>query len=91
MRVPLTSNMNHEDYKNLEDTISRIFFLRGLCGSAFFAKSVRVFFDDLRHCGIVNSRDTFYHAQSSKGTNLSQFSPYWGPKVVGVRCLQKIQ
>jgi cell wall-associated NlpC family hydrolase len=50
-----------------------------------------VFFDDLRHCGIVNSKDTFYHAQSSKGTNLSQFSPYWGPKVVGVRCLANIR
>jgi cell wall-associated NlpC family hydrolase len=50
-----------------------------------------VFFDDLRHCGIVNSKETFYHAQSSKGTNLSPFSPYWGPKVVGVRCLADIK
>jgi peptidoglycan DL-endopeptidase LytE len=44
-----------------------------------------VFFDNLKHCGIVCSRDTFYHAESSKGTNLSRFRPYWHPKIVGVR------
>jgi cell wall-associated NlpC family hydrolase len=46
-----------------------------------------VFFDDLRHCGIVNDRDTFYHSQCSKGTNLSKFSPYWRPKIFGIRSL----
>jgi peptidoglycan DL-endopeptidase LytE len=44
-----------------------------------------VFFDNLKHCGIVCGRDTFYHAESSKGINLSRFSPYWRPKIVGVR------
>ena len=44
-----------------------------------------VFFDDLKHCGIVNSRGDFYHAQSSKGTTLSRFDPFWRPKVYGVR------
>lgn len=44
-----------------------------------------VFFDDLKHCGIVNSRGDFYHAQSSKGTTLSRFDPYWRAKVCGVR------
>jgi cell wall-associated NlpC family hydrolase len=44
-----------------------------------------VFFDNLKHCGIVCSRDTFYHAESRKGTNLSRFRPYWHPKIVGVR------
>ena len=44
-----------------------------------------VFFDDLKHCGIVDSRAGFYHAESSKGTNLSRFDPYWRPKVSGVR------
>jgi cell wall-associated NlpC family hydrolase len=44
-----------------------------------------VFFDNLKHCGIVCSRDSFYHAESSIGTNLSQFKPYWKPKIVGVR------
>jgi cell wall-associated NlpC family hydrolase len=46
-----------------------------------------VFFDDLKHCGIVCSRDAFYHAQSSIGTNLSRFKPYWQEKIVGVRQL----
>jgi cell wall-associated NlpC family hydrolase len=44
-----------------------------------------VFFDDLRHCGIVCNRDTFYHAESSIGTNLSRFKPYWQKKIVGIR------
>jgi peptidoglycan DL-endopeptidase LytE len=46
-----------------------------------------VFFDDLKHCGIVCSHDSFYHAQSSIGTNLSRFKPYWQEKIVGVRQL----
>jgi peptidoglycan DL-endopeptidase LytE len=44
-----------------------------------------VFFDNLKHCGIVCNRDTFYHAESKAGTNLSRFRPYWKPKIVGVR------
>lgn len=44
-----------------------------------------VFFDNLKHCGIVCSRDTFYHAETSVGTNLSRFRPFWQPKIVGVR------
>ncbi len=44
-----------------------------------------VFFDDLKHCGIVNGRGDFYHAMTSKGTTLSRFDPYWRPKVCGVR------
>jgi peptidoglycan DL-endopeptidase CwlO len=46
-----------------------------------------VFFDDLKHCGIVAGPRSFYHAQTSVGTNLSQFDPYWRPKVCGVRAL----
>ena len=44
-----------------------------------------VFFDNLRHCGIVDGPDTFYHAQTSRGTTRSHFDPFWRPKVVGVR------
>lgn len=44
-----------------------------------------VFFDNLKHCGIVAGPDNFYHAESSIGTNLSRFDPYWRPKVCGVR------
>jgi cell wall-associated NlpC family hydrolase len=46
-----------------------------------------VFFDNLKHCGIVCNCDTFYHAQSSVGTTMSQFKPYWKNKIVGVRQL----
>jgi cell wall-associated NlpC family hydrolase len=44
-----------------------------------------VFFDDLKHVGIVESRDGFYHAETSTGTNRSRFEPYWRKKVYGVR------
>lgn len=44
-----------------------------------------VFFDNLKHCGVVNSRDDFYHAQTSRGTNLSPFNQFWRGKVCGYR------
>jgi len=44
-----------------------------------------IFFDNLRHCGLVNNSRSFYHAQSSKGTNLSPLNRFWKPKVCGVR------
>ena len=44
-----------------------------------------VFFDNLRHVGIVDTERTFYHAQVSKGTNLSPFTPLWRNKVCGFR------
>jgi cell wall-associated NlpC family hydrolase len=44
-----------------------------------------VFFDNLKHCGIVYNRKEFYHAAVSKGTNLSDFDPFWREKIVGVR------
>jgi cell wall-associated NlpC family hydrolase len=44
-----------------------------------------VFFDNLKHVGIVDTQKTFYHAQVSRGTNLSPFDPFWRPKVVGFR------
>ncbi len=47
-----------------------------------------VFFDDLKHCGIVNSPADFFHAESSKGTTLSKFDPFWRGKVCGVRRCQ---
>jgi peptidoglycan DL-endopeptidase LytE len=46
-----------------------------------------VFFDDLQHMGIVNDRETFFHAQCSKGTNLSAFDPFWRGKVCGFRAM----
>lgn len=44
-----------------------------------------VFFDDLKHCGIVEGPARFYHAETSIGTNLSKFDPYWRRKVCAVR------
>lgn len=46
-----------------------------------------VFFDDLQHVGIVNDKGTFYHSQSSRGTNLSSFDPYWRGRVCGFRAM----
>ena len=44
-----------------------------------------VFFDNMKHMGIVNDRSSFYHAQTSKGTNLSRLAPYWQNLVCGYR------
>jgi len=48
-----------------------------------------VFFDNLKHCGIVNSPADFYHAAVSTGTTKSQFTPYWRAKISGVRRLAR--
>jgi cell wall-associated NlpC family hydrolase len=42
-----------------------------------------VFFDNLKHVGIVNDKRSFYHAQSSIGTNLSVMTPHWRGVVAG--------
>jgi cell wall-associated NlpC family hydrolase len=44
-----------------------------------------VFFNNLKHVGIVKDREAFYHAQVSRGTNLSSFDPYWRRKICGFR------
>jgi len=44
-----------------------------------------VFFDNLKHVGIVRDSESFYHAQVSIGTNLSEFEPYWRRKICGFR------
>ena len=46
-----------------------------------------VFFDNLKHVGIVDSPKTFYHAQVSRGTNLSQFNSFWRQKIYGFRAI----
>lgn len=48
-----------------------------------------VFFDNLKHVGLVASRDHFYQAQVSKGTNLSPFDPFWRPQICGFRKLPR--
>jgi cell wall-associated NlpC family hydrolase len=44
-----------------------------------------VFFDDLKHVGIIDSPQAFYHAQSVVGTNLSPMNSYWKRMVYGYR------
>jgi cell wall-associated NlpC family hydrolase len=46
-----------------------------------------VFFDNLKHVGIVDSETEFYHAQSSIGTNKSQMNSFWRRKIYGFRQL----
>lgn len=46
-----------------------------------------VFFNNLKHCGIVSDPQSFYHAETGKGTNLSRFSLYWTSRVSGYRGL----
>jgi cell wall-associated NlpC family hydrolase len=48
-----------------------------------------VFFDNLKHCGLVNSPANFYHAQTGKGTNLSALDPYWRGRICGFRGVHK--
>lgn len=44
-----------------------------------------VFFDDLKHVGVVRDKESFFHAATSQGTTHAQFAPYWTPKIVGYR------
>jgi cell wall-associated NlpC family hydrolase len=46
-----------------------------------------IFFDDLKHVGIVDDSTAFYHAQVSLGTNRSKMTPFWRQKVYGYRKL----
>ncbi len=61
---------------------------RVAAGDRFSAGNI-VFFDNLKHCGIVADGKTFYHAQASLGTNLSRFDPYWRPMICGIRAMPK--
>jgi hypothetical protein len=44
-----------------------------------------VFFDNLKHVGIIEDRDAFYHAQVSRGTNRSVMNSFWRQKIYGFR------
>ncbi len=46
-----------------------------------------VFFDDLKHVGIVDDPTAFYHAQVSIGTNRSPMNSFWKQKIYGFRLL----
>lgn len=44
-----------------------------------------VFFDDLKHIGIIDDKSAFYHSQLSLGTNRSEMNAFWKKKVYGFR------
>ncbi len=44
-----------------------------------------VFFNDLKHMGIVRDAFSFYHASSSQGVVLSSFAGYWDERITGFR------
>lgn len=44
-----------------------------------------VFFNGLKHIGIVRDRESFYHASRSRGVTVSRFSGYWERRLTGFR------
>ena len=46
-----------------------------------------VFFSNLKHCGIVDTRESFYHSAVSTGTHRSEFTPLWRRRISGVRAM----
>lgn len=44
-----------------------------------------VFFNDLKHVGIVADKDGFYHASTSQGVTYSPFNDYWTARIDGYR------
>lgn len=46
-----------------------------------------VFFDHLKHCGIMNDGKTFYHAATTDGTRMAPMNGFWSRKVCGYRRL----
>ena len=46
-----------------------------------------VFFDDLKHVGIVDSAETFYHAHVTGGTSRLEMNEFWRRQLYGFRRL----
>jgi len=44
-----------------------------------------VFFNGLRHVGIVADAEGFYHASTSRGVVYSRFGEYWSKRITGFR------
>lgn len=44
-----------------------------------------VFFNGLRHVGIVRDADSFYHSSVSEGVTLSSLTGYWQSRITGYR------
>lgn len=56
-------------------------------GEARFRFGTLVFFNDLKHVGIVADERGFYHASSSHGVTYSLFDDYWTPRITGFRAV----
>ncbi len=54
-------------------------------GSERFQLGTLVFFNDLKHVGIVADAHGFYHASTSQGVTYSLFNEYWLTRVDGFR------
>ncbi|MCA1633487.1 MAG: C40 family peptidase [Acidobacteria bacterium] len=54
-------------------------------GDERFKFGTLVFFNNLRHVGIVADANGFYHASSSKGIVYSSFGEYWTKRISGFR------
>ena len=46
-----------------------------------------VFFNDMKHVGIVDDQNAFFHAQTSAGTNRSPMNSFWRNRIYGFRKL----
>ena len=44
-----------------------------------------VFFDNLKHVGIVDDAESFYHARVSAGTTRSEMNSFWRKRIYGFR------
>ena len=44
-----------------------------------------VFFNGLKHVGIVRDAESFYHSSRSEGVTLSSFAGYWQSRITGYR------
>ena len=54
-------------------------------GDERFKFGTLVFFNNLRHVGIVADSEGFYHASTSQGVTYSRFSDYWLKRLDGFR------
>ena len=50
-----------------------------------FTTGTLVFFNNLKHVGIVLDKNGFYHASRSRGITYSKFNKYWISRIVGFR------
>jgi hypothetical protein len=74
----------------LETTARKLSFsLPPVPDSARWSFGSLVFFNNLKHCGIVNGPSSFYHAQTSKGTSLAGLDRFRRAKVRGFRGVPK--